>query len=105
LRSEKALHRLYWLFILANACDILSTEGALALGLIEANPIARILLDILGYFGLYALKCAYILMVSVIWGIYHHEHPKKVMIGVIIATIPLLVVTIWNLAMILMVIL
>lgn len=64
---DPVMHRLLWIYLLINGCDILTTESALYLGGSEANIIAAFLIKYLGHWGLYALKGIIIGLTVIYW--------------------------------------
>lgn len=95
-------HRLLWIFLLLNGCDILTTETGLILGGKEVNPIAKFLIDNLGHWGLYALKGVGLGITFIYWALQYKTNPSQVNTVLTIQNIMFAFVIVWNSLMILL---
>lgn len=99
---EPLTHRLLWIFLLLNGCDILTTETGLILGGQELNPIANFLLKHLGHWGLYALKGLIIGGTCVYWAIQYEKNSFQVQTALTIQNVIFGLLIAWNSIMILL---
>jgi len=95
---ERVTEKLWYVFILLNATDILTTEGALSLGAAEGNPLANWVLTQFGAFGLYGLKALFIGSYALLYGWQVKTGKEKyAQLALVAGSLLMAVVTIWNL--------
>lgn len=99
---EPLTHRLLWIFLLLNGCDILTTEVGLSIGGEELNPLANLLLQHLGHWSLYALKGLIIGATCIYWAFQYQANPTQVQTILTLQNVVFGLVIAWNSIMILL---